>query len=416
MTQGTPNQAFLHKLEQRRDGIRATCETMLMEARSAGRERLTDGETIRYNAMLADLKAMDEKVAEYRSDLERVGSWPQIGMGNRPVSSAGRLAPLGFGEEELRSAFERAKRGESFAMNVMEQRDPGFVSGVGLLPAELFPFPTFPVHENRLLDRLPGYSLDAPSLEYIQVNSVTGAAAVVGEGQPKPELTMPATKLTIPALKLAVHAGISWENIADFDAFTTAVRTELMRQVVDVENQQLVYGTGGTTQLSGMTTTTGILTFTAVGTTENFTDIAGAIATLRTGPALATPDLLLLHPNTWANLRTQKDSYGRFLVNPDPTEPQANTVFGIDVLQSIWFAPGDGILIDTTKFGRVAVREPLILRVGYAGTDFTQNILRSVCEERLNLAVERPAAICWIKGLPTAAPLAAPPPKKAASK
>jgi hypothetical protein len=31
---------------------------------------------------------------------------------------------------------------------------------------------------------------------------------------------------------------------------------------------------------------------------------------LRTGPALASPDLLLLHPDTWANIRTQKDTLG----------------------------------------------------------------------------------------------------------
>jgi hypothetical protein len=59
------------------------------------------------------------------------------------------------------------------------------------------------------------------------------------------------------------------------------------------------------------------------------------------------------------------------------------------------------------RFGRVAIREPLILRVGYAGADFTNNILRTVCEERLNVAVERPAAICHITGLPTAAPATA---------
>ena len=47
------------------------------------------------------------------------------------------------------------------------------------------------------------------------------------QGQPKPEVTMPATKVVIPALKLACHAGISWENIDDYDAFTAAVRTEL---------------------------------------------------------------------------------------------------------------------------------------------------------------------------------------------
>jgi HK97 family phage major capsid protein len=239
---------------------------------------------------------------------------------------------------------------------------------------------------------------------------VTGNAAVVGEGQPKPELDMPATKVVCTPLKLAVHAGVSWEQMSDWDAFVTAVRTELMRKVIDVENQQIVYGTGGGTQLNGLLSFSGILTFAATGPgtpPENFTDIAGAIATLRTGPALATPDLLCLHPDTWANLRTQKDSYGRFLTNIDPTQEQADQVFGIPVIQSTWFTPGDGILVDTTKFGRVAIREPLILRVGYAGADFTNNILRTVCEERLNVAVERPAAICHITGLPTAAPATA---------
>jgi hypothetical protein len=37
-------------------------------------------------------------------------------------------------------------------------------------------------------------------------------------------------------------------------------------------------------------------------------------------------------------------------------------------------------------------------------SDFLSNILRWIAEERLNLAVERPAAICHITGLPTAAP------------
>ena len=78
--------------------------------------------------------------------------------------------------------------------------------------------------------------------------------------------------------------------------------------------------------------------------------------------------------------------------------------WGVDVLQSSQFNAGEAVLLDTTLFGRVGVRESLVLRVGYSGTDFTDNVVRQVGEERLNLAVERPAAICWIKNLPTAAP------------
>jgi HK97 family phage major capsid protein len=188
-------------------------------------------------------------------------------------------------------------------------------------------------------------------------------------------------------------------------AFSNAVRTELMRQVVDLENAQLWGGDPTSGGLNSFTKTPGILTFAANGTaTENWTDLAGAIATLRTGAALAEPDLVLMHPNSWASLRTQKDQYGRFLATPDPTDAQAETAWGIDVLVSTQFAAGEAVLVDTSLVGRVAVRESLALRIGYSGSDFTNNIIRTVCEERLNFAVERPAAICHVTGLPSAAP------------
>jgi hypothetical protein len=133
--------------------------------------------------------------------------------------------------------------------------------------------------------------------------------------------------------------------------------------------------------------------FTATGTVEHFTDLAGAIATLRTGPALAVPDLPLLHPNTFAALRTEQDTMGRFYVAADPSQTQVEQIWGVEVLQSTAFTAGEGVLLDTTLVGRVAVREALALRIGYAGSDFTNNIIRTVCEERLNFAVERPAAI-----------------------
>ena len=55
----------------------------------------------------------------------------------------------------------------------------------------------------------------APSLT-IRLGPATGCNAEsrghLTQGQPKPEVTMPATKVVIPALKLACHAGISWRH------------------------------------------------------------------------------------------------------------------------------------------------------------------------------------------------------------
>jgi hypothetical protein len=106
----------------------------------------------------------------------------------------------------------------------------------------------------------------------------------------------------------------------------------------------------------------------------------------------------------FASLRTQQDKYGRFYVAADPSSSQVEQCWGVDALQSTQFTAGVGILFDTTSYGRVVVHESLVTRIGYAGTDFTDNIIRFVSEERITQTIERPQAIIKITGLPTAAP------------
>jgi hypothetical protein len=124
---------------------------------------------------------------------ERYRNLRRGGGGGREARSAGRLAPLGFTDEQMRAAHAKLSRGEPAQL---ETRD--FTTGVPLIPPELFPIPTFPRHEARLMDRLRGYQLDAPSLEFVQVTSVSGAAAVVGEGQSNPNWTCPPPRWSSP--------------------------------------------------------------------------------------------------------------------------------------------------------------------------------------------------------------------------
>lgn len=41
----------------------------------------------------------------------------------------------------------------------------------------------------------------------------------------------------------------------------------------------------------------------------------------------------------------------------------------------------------------------MVMRIGFAGDDFTRNIVRFIAEERLNLAVERPSAVLRVTNL-----------------
>ena len=71
------------------------------------------------------------------------------------------------------------------------------------------------------------------------------------------------------------------------------------------------------------------------------------------------------------------------------------------MLPTTQLAAGTDVLLDTNKAGYVVVRESLTLRQGTSDDDFVGNVVRWVSEERLALAIERPAAVRKITGLPT---------------
>ena len=156
-------------------------------------------------------------------------------------------------------------------------------------------------------------------------------------------------ELTATAVKIAAHVGLSWEIINDFTAFHDYAGTEIYKQIIDLENALLLQGgageefdgTGsvpfGPAGFSGFQTTAGILTHNAAGDTgSNVTALDSveiAIAALRSGPALAVPDLFVLHPNTFSALRRIKDAYGRFILEADPTQEQASSIWAFQLFK-----------------------------------------------------------------------------------
>ena len=90
-----------------------------------------------------------------------------------------------------------------------------------------------------------------------------------------------------------------------------------------------------------------------------------AINTLRTGPALAEGNLSIFNPSDWSSIRRIKDVYGRFLMisgDRDTSDDQVNEAWGIPTLVTTQCPAHQGLLLDTTKFGYIGVREPLAMQ------------------------------------------------------
>lgn len=318
------------------------------------------------------------------------GQWPSF------RGTAAQFAPIDLPVEGLKSMHAAMASQSNFVI-----KTKSFSTVDPLLPPELQAEVIGPQHETRLLDRLPVLPTSAPSIEFLRHVSTTGTPAVTAEGAVKPELILNTDKVIVAMQKIACHSALSWESISDFDGFQSYFEAELQRQVIDTENAELLGGDGTTGHLTGLLSTSGILTQ-AVGSNTPLDTVSLAIAALRTGSALASANLLALHPNTWSALQRVKDTQGRYIVQPDPTLGAANTLWGVEVLPTTTIAAGVGALLDTRKFGYAVVRESLMLRTGTNADDFSRNLVRTVAEERLALAVERPAAVCKITGLPVA--------------
>jgi HK97 family phage major capsid protein len=413
----TPTIESVQRIENRAEQLRDQIESYLLECRAHGGDELDTTQTAKYRAMTKDLRGLERRAAHEKSELARVGSYPPglaavVNREARTINSAGRLSPLDLPMEELRRLHGAVERGQSASY---EKR---FSSADALLPPELFPYPTAAQHESRLLDRLPGYQVTLPSIEYVQHTSTTGAASSVGEGQLKPEVTLNVTKLIVPVVKLAAHLALSREIYSDWDAFSNYALQELQRQVIDVENLQLLSGDGTGTDMTGFFNTPGILVHDCsldTGTGDTVWDsVEKSIAELRTGSALAEPDIAIFNPTDWSTIRRVKDAYQRYLVAPDPSDDQVNQCWGVPVLTTTQCPSGHGLLIDSSKFGRVAIREPMAMYFGFANDDAIRNLLRWIAEERLVLTVERPAAVLAIKSLP--APTSADAPAKSTAK
>jgi HK97 family phage major capsid protein len=368
---------------------------------------------------MAALEERVNKLAEAREGLDRAESASKAagkfaavaaygaGQADAPVvdtkaAKTGRgVSPLAISEASLKGLHAAAVSRQSYSTKAFSTVD-------GLLPAQLDPNVLARIHESRLLDRLPAQPITAPSYEIIVHSSTTGAPAPTAEGASKPEIVLNTTSLTLTAIKLACHLGISYETLMDYSNFQGYAQVEALKQLEDVENAQLIAGSGTGGNMTGFLTTSGILTHDAstdTGTGVTVIDsIEKSIAQLRVGFALATADLLVVHPQTWSAVRRLKDTTGRFLfiaADSDPSNAQADRIFNVPVLTTTSIAAGTGLMMDTQKFGRVLIREGISVHTGTNMDDLTKNIVRLVLEERLVLAVERPAAVLAISNLPT---------------
>lgn len=231
-------------------------------------------------------------------------------------------------------------------------------------------------------------SISGAALTYLVEGAMEGTPAVTAEGAAKPQIHFAdPTPKTVSLKKIAAFIKESDEYISDYPFLASAINGRLMYQVGLVEQNTLVADLLGTSGIQTDNTS-----WTGSSTATDIADlILEAAMDVQDGSGFAA-DGIVMHPATWYALRVAKngndDYYG-------------GGFFGAQNIPNLWGIPvcvtpavtAAQIVVGAFKpCGSVVSKGGITVEATNTDADdFQKNLMTIRAEERLALAVRRPA-------------------------
>lgn len=229
-------------------------------------------------------------------------------------------------------------------------------------------------------------SISGSTLVYLVEGAIQGAPAVTAEGAEKPQIHFAdPTPKTVSLAKVACHIKEADEYINDYPFLASAINGRLLYELGLVEQNKLV---------TDLLATSGIQTGTYA-STGTATDIADAILKAAMDVQASTgfaADAIAMNPADWYILRVGKDGEDRYYGGGYFGDQAIPNIWGIPVCVSAAITSGTVIVgafktcASVVQNGGVSVEA-----VNTNEDDFVKNLMTIRAEERLALAVRRPA-------------------------
>ncbi len=241
-------------------------------------------------------------------------------------------------------------------------------------------------------------------IEYFRVTGFTNNSATTSErsGTPATFTSYPQSTLTVAGSQAPVrtigHYEVAHRNsLADEGALRGIIDNELLYGLRLTEDDQILNGDGTGTNLTGITTTTGI------GTQAKATDtVLDALRKAITKIALAyyEPTGIVMHPNDWEGVELSKDGNSNYMLAASVALGGESRVWRLPVVETSAMTENTALVgsfgIGATLYDRMEGT----IRVSEQHSDyFVRNAIAVLAEERLALAVKRPESFCTVTGI-----------------
>ena len=228
-------------------------------------------------------------------------------------------------------------------------------------------------------------SISGSTLQYLVEGAIQGAPAVTAEGAEKPQVHFAdPTPVTVALKKIACHLKESDEYINDYPFLASAINGRLLYELGLVEQNTLVSDLLGT---SGIQTGTVAANADAAALADT---ILQAAMDVQNGSGFAA-DAIVINPADWYTLRVGKHN-GEYYGGGYFGAQNIPNLWGIPVCVSTAVAAGTVIVGAFKTCGSVVTHGGVSVEATNTNEDdFVKNLMTIRAEERLALAVRRPA-------------------------
>jgi hypothetical protein len=280
---------------------------------------------------------------------------------------------------------------------------PGSISGLAdlrnLFATLRLPDITFdPLRPTRIRDLFNVVTTKAHVIEWLRqkpTGGFSGGATPVAEGYNKPESSFDFELVQKPMTTIATYTQITWQALNDINMLQDHVTRYLLGQMKEVEDVQLLYGSGLGANIEGLYNVTGIQQH--VQTTETRIDALRKAVT-KIQNANYMPDGILMHPNDWEKVELAKDNENRYLYGNSPAAGAERVLWRLPVYVSTAVNELNP-MVGAFRSDAVTIydHDSAQLRISDShGDTFIHNVFTLLLEQRLTMICRRPRAMCEV--------------------
>lgn len=253
----------------------------------------------------------------------------------------------------------------------------------------------------RIRDLIPVGRTESNLVQFTKENVFTNAAgpqttgaspSVAGEGGTKNQSDITFVLANAPVVTIAHFIIASRQVLDDAPMLASYINGRLQYGLALEEERELLNGDGTVGSLSGLMTNATAYARDFSGTKLDI--LRRAITQLQLSELDA--EFMILNPSDWESIELTKDNFGRYII-ANPQSMVGPQLWGLPVVATNSMTAGQFLVGNATMAAQIWDRQQAAVELSREdSTNFRQNLVTLLCEERLALTIYRAQAL--IKG------------------